>query len=91
MVMLSGTEGGKFVDDIDSDLLLANQTVKEIYEKHGPYQIDEVPESQELGLVTKGAYRLVNDAVYFGQWLPDLKTRTGKGCQVWLDGSLYEG
>ena len=37
MVMLSGTEGGKFADDIDSDLLLANQTVKEIYEKHGPY------------------------------------------------------
>lgn len=39
----------------------------------------------------KGPFRLRSGAVYIGEWQRDLEKRSGKGRQVWLDGSLYEG
>ena len=34
---------------------------------------------------------MATGVIYKGQWEANLKHRTGKGKQVWIDGSLYEG
>ena len=32
-----------------------------------------------------------NQAVYYGEWSQETKQRHGRGIQVWIDGSRYEG
>jgi hypothetical protein len=32
-----------------------------------------------------------NKAVYFGEWSEETNQRHGRGIQVWIDGSRYEG
>ena len=34
---------------------------------------------------------LENGAKYEGEWLKDTDIRDGRGVQIWLDGSRYEG
>ena len=66
-VLQNGTENGEFDDTIDENNLLANETVKEVYEQHGPFQIPEL-KSTGQDLVTKGPYKLTSGAIYIGQW-----------------------
>ena len=47
------------------------------------------PEFNDLNAVTLGPYQLENQSVYIGQWKN--KLRSGKGKQIWKDGSQYEG
>ena len=66
-------------------------------ERLGPFIYDDSYEilnddlaSQADVLINKGPFELDNGAIYFGQWSPDGK-RSGKGIQIWKDGSKYEG
>jgi hypothetical protein len=34
---------------------------------------------------------LENGAKYEGEWIKDTDIRDGRGIQIWLDGSRYEG
>jgi hypothetical protein len=34
---------------------------------------------------------LENHALYTGEWIKGTQIRQGQGCQVWPDGSIYEG
>ena len=32
-----------------------------------------------------------NQAIYYGEWSTDLNQRHGRGIQIWIDGSRFEG
>jgi hypothetical protein len=74
-------ESGNILDSV-------NETVANIYREKGAYEIESITtDSLESRAVTV----LENGARYEGQWHPISGERTGKGVQVWADGSMYEG
>ena len=81
--------GGAFDSSLTKQDFLFNEKVREVYEALGPFNAP--PTRDSATLVDKEAYRLRNGSKYWGQWSQNLKTRTGLGMFVWLDGSLYEG
>ena len=81
---------GEFDDSIKASAFFFNLRVKEVYEREGPFQIPQL-DDVDHNLVDKGPYRLNTGVIYLGQWQADLKRRAGKGRQVWIDGSLFEG
>ena len=81
--------GGVFDNSITKEDFLFNDTVREAYNRHGSYTAPATPFNSIL--VAKDPYRMKNSSMYWGQWTYDLKTRTGLGVFVWLNGSLYEG
>lgn len=83
--------GGVFDETIKEENLLHNLVVKEVYKKMGPFLIPEVTSLPKGQIIEKGPFRLTNGAIYIGQWSRDLRIRQGKGRQVWIDGSYYEG
>ena len=70
---------------------MSNERVKEVYNNNGKFNIPDLKEADTQNFVEKGPYRLTSGAIYIGSWQADLSKRAGKGRQVWLDGSLYEG
>ena len=66
-VLQNGTENGEFDDTIDETNLLANTTVKEVYEQEGAFQIPDL-KMKDSGedLVTKGPFKLTSGAIYIG-------------------------
>lgn len=63
--LVNCTDYGEFDDSIQEPHLFKNERVKQVYDKLGPFA---VPESAQDGedLVTKGPFRLVSGAIYFG-------------------------
>ena len=87
----NGTENGEFDNTINENELLSNERVKEVFDNNGRFNIPDLKGTAGQDLVNKGPYRLTSGAIYIGSWQSDLSKRAGKGRQVWLDGSLYEG
>lgn len=81
---------GVFDPKITDEDFLFNEKVKEVYESKGPFETP-TPSHPSAPLVIREPFRMKNGVIYAGQWTTDLKTRTGIGRLVWLDGSLYEG
>ena len=65
----------------------SNSVTKMIKTKLGPFIFRE---ASQPGLVSLGPVRMENDAIFTGEWSAS-KLRSGKGVQVWSDGSYYEG
>lgn len=66
-VLQNGTENGEFDDTIDETNLLANTTVKEVYEQEGAFQIPDLKmKDSSEDLVTKGPFKLTSGAIYIG-------------------------
>lgn len=42
-------------------------------------------------LEDKPLVKYLDGTCYVGQWRPGTSIREGRGCQVWPDGSFYEG
>ena len=66
--------------------------MKEVYDRCGPFKIPDLCyEIYGVDVVSKCPFKLLTGVIYHGEWKSDLSTRFGKGKQVWIDGSLYEG
>ncbi|CAD8152352.1 unnamed protein product [Paramecium octaurelia] len=63
--------------------LSSSQKVKELLDKLGPYEDEEVETSNHC------VYELKNGSLYKGGWLEDQKS--GKGNEIQKNGSLFEG
>ena len=88
--VMDGTDIGEFDEALTMDDLLANERVREVYERHGPYKIPDF-EIESVLVVDKCAFQVQGGIIYIGQWERDLSKKAGKGRQSWSDGSLYEG
>ena len=58
-------------------------------EKLGPFKYDQVLEN-ENELEERDFVQLENNLFYKGQWNKN-NLKEGRGYQIWLDGSIYEG
>ena len=58
--------------------------------KLGPFQYEE-PKDDGVKREFRPVSVQENNARYEGEWNVELNTRDGKGCQIWPDGSRYEG
>ena len=63
-----------------------------IYKQLGPYNLkeDDLKINNTPSGIKLGPYKIKrNNAVYLGEWFNGY--RHGKGLQIWVDGSIYEG
>mmetsp|Transcript_6462 Transcript_6462/g.6021 ORF Transcript_6462/g.6021 Transcript_6462/m.6021 type:complete len:188 (+) Transcript_6462:162-725(+) len=56
----------------------------------GAFVYDQDDKFDENDLIDRGPYELDNGAIYRGQWSRE-GLRYGRGVQIWVDGSKYEG
>lgn len=62
----------------------------EIREQLGMFDFG-TPQRDDKNRVKRPIIMLENGAKYEGEWLKDTDVRDGRGVQIWLDGSRYEG
>lgn len=55
-----------------------------------PFDYEPAPESDGVNTIFREGIVLDNGAEYEGEWNEDGE-RHGRGMQLWVDGSLYEG
>jgi hypothetical protein len=82
--------GGKKIQkepQTDDQVVEARRLVQSIRENLPEFAYDKVSNPKNI---TKPKMTLENGAEYDGEW-DDQNHRSGKGVQVWVDGSLYEG
>ena len=68
----------------------SNPETKATELKLGPFKYTGDAPNTDVGLMERGPYELDNGAIYLGQWNQS-GCRSGKGTQIWPDGSKYEG
>ncbi|OMJ92067.1 hypothetical protein SteCoe_5272 [Stentor coeruleus] len=66
-----------------------NETVQIVKQKFNTFNFSE-PLHDGIETTKHGPVKLENEAIYIGEWNIKLE-RHGRGCQNWIDGSLYEG
>lgn len=64
--------------------------VQEILQQLGPFNFNK-PLNDGVDRVQRPLLMLENGAKYEGEWIKDTDIRDGRGIQIWLDGSRYEG
>lgn len=50
-----------------------------------------MPLADGVSVKLKQSVEYENKAVYYGEWSMDTNQRHGRGIQIWIDGSRYEG
>ncbi len=68
----------------------SNPATRATEDRLGAFNYDQDHQFDENDLIGRGAYELDNGAIYKGQWSRE-GLRYGRGIQVWVDGSKYEG
>mmetsp|Transcript_27185 Transcript_27185/g.27056 ORF Transcript_27185/g.27056 Transcript_27185/m.27056 type:complete len:172 (+) Transcript_27185:57-572(+) len=68
----------------------SNPATRATEAKLGAFHYDQDDQFDENDLIDRGPYELDNGAIYKGQWSRE-GLRYGRGIQIWVDGSKYEG
>lgn len=68
----------------------SNPATRATEAKLGAFNYDQDNQFDENDLIDRGPYELDNGAIYKGQWSRE-GLRYGRGIQIWVDGSKYEG
>ena len=74
----------------DQQILEARKLVMQIRASLEPFDYEPAPSPDGVVRMQRGLMTLDNGAEYEGEW-DELGRKDGRGIQIWVDGSLYEG
>ncbi len=64
--------------------LQTDDQIKKLFQKYKP--LDDT-----VTVILKQCVEYENKAMYYGEWSTTTNQRHGRGIQIWIDGSRYEG
>ena len=74
----------------DAQVMEARRLVMQIRNQLEPFEYEPYPPPDGVNRVKRPLVTLDNGAEYEGEW-DEMARKDGRGVQIWVDGSLYEG